>query len=335
MNLCPAIINGCWQLASGHNLSSSYSIDFINLYFQHLKSGLNTFDCADIYCGVEEQLGRFRKKGMEQGYEVFIHTKYVPNKQNLSHLSLRLVEDSILSSCKKLAMNSLDLVQFHWWDYEQGDYMQALEYLDILRNKGLIKKIGLTNFNAHHLKNILNSGIPIHSIQTQYSFLDKRIEKNIIEIAQKNKIKIFAYGMLAGGFFSTEWLNKKEPDINELKNRSLIKYLLVIQDSFGWDRFQSLLLTLLSISTRLECTLSELVILYFIKYKKIDAVILGVSLNFRGNPLEKLKQVSLNETERMQIESFFDYSLFSEDVYDLERTSQKHASIMKYNLNKN
>ena len=44
-------------------------------------------------------------------------------------------------------VNSLDLLQFHWWDYNNPYYMDALKYLSDLRGKGIIKHLGLTNFD--------------------------------------------------------------------------------------------------------------------------------------------------------------------------------------------
>lgn len=332
MNKSSAIINGCWQLAKGHTFSPT-NTHVTDLFFNYIEAGLTTFDCADIYCGVEEHLGQLRREASRQGIDITVHTKYVPNKDALADLTFQCVEKAIVSSCEKLATETLDLVQFHWWDYARGDYLQVLEWLTVLKDKGLIKEIGLTNFNGTHLRRILQHGISIYSIQTQYSFLDKRLEKEVFQLAQTNAIKIFCYGVLAGGFFSINWLNQPEPTFQTLKNRSLIKYLLIIQEYGGWNKFQALLRTLHKISEQVQCSISEVVVLYFIKYTKIDAVILGIRLTFERNPLNQLKLFSLTTEEKNDIQNYFDFVLAG-DIYDLERNSEKHASIMKYNLNK-
>ena len=70
----------------------------------------------------------------------------------------------------------MDLLQFHWWDYNNPYYIDALKYLSDLKNKGTIKYIGLTNFDTEHMQIILDSDIPIISNQVQYSIIDRRPE---------------------------------------------------------------------------------------------------------------------------------------------------------------
>lgn len=48
------IIRGCWQLASGHSQGNTD----IEPILDAIKCGFTTFDCADIYLGVEELLGK-------------------------------------------------------------------------------------------------------------------------------------------------------------------------------------------------------------------------------------------------------------------------------------
>ena len=140
----PRIINGCWQISSGHNLHQQTKMD--ELFLQYVKSGLNTFDCADIYTGVEDLLGNFKADAVKKGFPVNIHTKFVPDLDALANLSDELIEKTIRRSCNRLRSSALDLVQFHWWRYEVGDYLRALDKLMALKQQNVIKHIGLTEF---------------------------------------------------------------------------------------------------------------------------------------------------------------------------------------------
>ena len=54
------IIKGGWHLAGGHgNIDESDAIDDMRLF---VEAGITTFDCADIYTGVEELIGKFLRK---------------------------------------------------------------------------------------------------------------------------------------------------------------------------------------------------------------------------------------------------------------------------------
>ena len=48
-----------------------------------------------------------------------------------------------------MGMESLDMVQFHWWDYSDNKFLKAMEYLNELREEGIIKNLGLTNFDTN------------------------------------------------------------------------------------------------------------------------------------------------------------------------------------------
>ena len=54
------IINGCWQLSAEHCLQGHLDIrDALRAFHMLVDQGFTTFDCADIYTGVEEIIGRF------------------------------------------------------------------------------------------------------------------------------------------------------------------------------------------------------------------------------------------------------------------------------------
>ncbi|NIN67522.1 MAG: aldo/keto reductase, partial [Anaerolineae bacterium] len=83
-------------------------------------------------------------------------------------------EASIDGSLLRLGVDRLDLVQFHWWDYDVPGYLDAAGWLADLLTAGKIRALGVTNFDTYHLRELVGAGIPIVSNQTQYSLLDRR-----------------------------------------------------------------------------------------------------------------------------------------------------------------
>ena len=57
----------------------------------------------------------------------------------------------------------------------------------------------------------MNSGVPIVSVQTQYSLLDRRPERALSVFCAERAVNILAYGALAGGFLSDRWLGSEPP----------------------------------------------------------------------------------------------------------------------------
>ncbi|MEZ5823689.1 MAG: aldo/keto reductase [Geminicoccaceae bacterium] len=145
------IIKGGWQLAGGHGpVDRARAIADMRLFFD---AGMDTFDCADIYTGVEEMIGAFiddlhAGDGSEAASRVCVHTKCVPDEAMLGRLRRVDIEAIVDRSLARLRVERLDLVQFHWWNYDVDGYLDAWGYLQELRKVGKIRHLGITNFDA-------------------------------------------------------------------------------------------------------------------------------------------------------------------------------------------
>jgi aryl-alcohol dehydrogenase-like predicted oxidoreductase len=149
----------------------------------------------------------------------------------------------------------IDLLQFHWWDYNDASYLDALHHLSKLKNEGKIKYLGLTNFDTERVKIMIENDFHIISNQVQYSILDNRAEKLMVPFFEKHNIKILSYGTLLGGFFSEKYLDVDEPHRGNLTTASLQKYKNMIDVWGGWKLFQELLHVLKDISKNITAPL--------------------------------------------------------------------------------
>ena len=237
------VIRGNWQLAGGHGpVSEAAALDAMQAAFD---AGLTTFDCADIYTGVEALIGAFRarladQRGREAAGALKVHTKLVPDLDRLATISKSYVAGIVDQSLRRLRVERLDLVQFHWWDYAVPRPVEAMVWLDELRRAGKIRILGGTNFHPPHSRAILDAGVPLLSMQTQYSLIDARPENGLADACAARGVVLLAYGTVAGGFLGDRWLGAPEPT-GDLENRSLTKYKLIIDDFGGWSLFQNLL----------------------------------------------------------------------------------------------
>ena len=250
------VIRGGWQLASGHG--EVKSPDPIGDMIAFADAGITTFDCADIYTGVEELIGRFRVRyrdlrGHEALDQIKVHTKFVPDLDILPAITKADVVRIIDQSLRRLKLERLDLVQFHWWDYAASRWLETALWLDELRRAGKIHKVSATNFDTDRMVAMVEAGVPLTSMQVQYSLLDARPAKRMASAAARQGVSLLCYGTVAGGFLSDRWLGQREPTA-ALENRSLIKYKLIIDDLGGWDFFQSLLTNLGNIATGTRST---------------------------------------------------------------------------------
>ena len=329
------IIKGGWQLSQGHSQGNTH--DPMEDMFSFVEQGITTFDCADIYTGVEELIGKFlalRKQRLGNNNDIQILTKFVPDYDALSTLNKAYVEKIIDRSLKRLNQERLDMVQFSWWTYTIPGWVETAGWLNDLRKAGKINLISGTNFNTRAAKDILDAGIPLASLQIQYSLLDNRPEKLLASLCAKKDTYLLCYGTVAGGFFSERWLGAPEPS-PPFENRSLIKYKLMIDEFGGWDLFQMLLRTLKFIADKHEVQLTNVASRYVLDRPQVGGIIVGARSSAHLHENLKTFDFQLDEKDYSAIERVLGQRKGpSGDVFDIERIKEgPHGMIMKYNLN--
>ncbi len=331
------VLKGGWQLAGGHGEINRQTA--INDMFTFVENGITTFDCADIYTGVEEMIGiflqQYRKKyGQEKTEQIKVHTKFVPDLNVLPNINSKDVEAIIDRSLERLGLEQLHLVQFHWWDYDIPRYVETALVLKELQKKGKILHLAGTNFDVTHLHEIMNAGVNFLSLQVQYSVLDHRPEKKMVEFCRAYGIHLICYGTVAGGFLSRRYLGVPEPQ-HPLENRSLTKYKLIIDDLGGWEYFQLLLKTLDEIAKKHHTSIASIASRYVLERPQVAAVIMGARNTSHIDDTVKMFDFSFDNEDIKKLEDIFSQAKELEgDIYTLEREkSGRHAGIMKYNLN--
>ena len=300
------IVNGMWQVAGGHGyIDRELAIEDMIRYH---NEGFTSWDLADIYGPAEDFIGEFRQrlsklKGKQELDKVQALTKWVPQPRTITR---SLVNENIERSLRRMSVNSLDLLQFHWWDYNNPYYMDALKYLSDLQNKGIIKHVGLTNFDTERMQIMVDSGLHIISNQVQYSIIDRRPEVKMIPFCLKHKISLLAYGSICGGLISERYLGRtQEPSIADLDTLSLQKYKKMIDAWGGWKLFQELLSTLNKIAQKHNVSIANVATRYVLdKSAVVAAIIIGVRLglvNHRNNNLQVF-DLSLDKSDYDEIE---------------------------------
>lgn len=272
------IINGMWQVAGGHGYID-HELAIADMMRYH-EAGFTTWDLADIYGPAEDFIGQFRRKllaikGEEELDKIRALTKWVPQPGRITR---SIVNESIDRSLHRMGVGIVDLLQFHWWDYNNPYYMDALKYLSDLRDEGKIKHIGLTNFDTERLQIMIDSDLQIVSNQVQYSIIDRRPEVKMIPFCLENNISLLCYGSICGGLMSERYLGRMQPSTAELNTLSLQKYKKMIDAWGGWSLFQELLSTLKRIAQKHNVTITNVAARYILDKSAVAGVIIGVRL---------------------------------------------------------
>ncbi len=327
------IIKGGWHLAGGHGTIEAAAAQRDMAAF--VEAGITTFDCANIYTGVEQLIGDFRRNYPEHAKRLQIFTKFVPDLGDLPAVDRRYVETVIDRSLARLGVEQLDAVQFHWWDYSVPRYIETALELERLRRIGKIARVSVTNFDTLRLKEIVDAGVPVATHQLQYSLLDTRPGLQMVDYCQAHGIALLCYGTVAGGFLSERWLGQAEP-CEPLPNRSLVKYKLIIDDFGGWKCFQRLLGVLQGIAVKHQSDIASVATRAILDRRGVTAAIVGATSTEHLPAHTKIGTLVLTDEDRTLLAD----SLQAKtgplgDVYTLERDrTGRHGRIMKYELTK-
>jgi aryl-alcohol dehydrogenase-like predicted oxidoreductase len=314
LSIC-RILNGMWQVSGAHG-----AIDpgrAVAAMFAYHDAGFTTWDLADHYGPAEDFIGAFRRQfaarhGKERVPEIQAFTKWVPYPGPMAR---RIVEDAVGVSLRRMGTDRLDLLQFHWWDYGDARYLDALRHLADLRDEGRIRHLALTNFDTERLAAIAGHGIRIVSNQVQYSLVDRRPEARMAAWCRDNGVSLLTYGTLLGGLLSERWLGRPEPGRSELATASLRKYKQMIDTWGGWALFQELLGSLKQIADRHGAGIANVATRYVLDRPAVAGVIIGARLGIAEHIAENART--------------FDIALDADDLAALDPVLARSNDLMR------
>ena len=298
----PRMVVGLWQVADmergGRPLDLEVGADALADYAQ---AGFDAFDMADHYGSAEliagRLLGRFGE-GAPARPKVF--TKWVPGPGDMTPDAVRA---GVGERLDRLGVDCLDLLQFHWWQYEHPGYINAMVELERLQREGLIAHLGVTNFDTRHLRLLARHGLPVVTNQVSFSVLDQRAAAGMSAFCMEHDIRLLAYGTLCGGLLSERWMGRAAPAQGEVADWSKMKYLRFIEAAGGWEALQGLLSALDRVARRHGVSIPNVAARWVLDQPAVAAVIVGARLGEREHREDNLAafEFSLDEEDRERI----------------------------------
>lgn len=287
------ILNGMWQVSGAHGtIDPQAALESMLGYYD---DGFYTWDLADHYGPAEDLIGLYRQvlpqmRGEAALDKIQAFTKWVPRPGPMRR---EMVERAIDVSRERMKVERLDMLQFHWWDYDHPAYLDAMKHMADLQSAGKIRYLALTNFDTQHMATIVDSGVTLVSNQVQYSLIDQRPQVRMAAYCEANAIRLLAYGTLCGGLLTDRYLDQPEPNRAQLTTASLRKYKQMIDKWGGWALFQELLQAMRGIADKHSVSIANVALRWVLDQAAVAGVIAGVRLGISDNRADNARAFDL------------------------------------------
>jgi diketogulonate reductase-like aldo/keto reductase len=174
----PLLGLGVWQVRDGSPT--------VNAVRWALELGYRHIDTAQAY-GNEKGVGRGLRESGVPREQVYLTTKFLPNRSD----PVRELEGSL----KRLGVDQVDLYLVHW---PQGGPLRAWPGMERARERGLTRSIGVSNFSARQLDEVVSAGtVPPAVNQVEFSAVKHR--RGLLEATRKHGVVLESYSSLGTG----------------------------------------------------------------------------------------------------------------------------------------
>ena len=178
----PLLGLGVFQLKEGKHVENAVKTALIN--------GYRSIDTAYVYHN-EVGVGRGVKASGISRKEIFITTKVGLNQQGY-----RSTKEAFYQSLRYLQTDYLDLYLIHWPQGKRS--LETWRAMEELYNEGLIRAIGVSNHEIHHLQYLLSNSAVIPAVnQIEYHPLNS--QPKLVQYCQSKNIQVVAWSPLMQG----------------------------------------------------------------------------------------------------------------------------------------
>jgi aryl-alcohol dehydrogenase-like predicted oxidoreductase len=194
-----AIGGGGWEFGWGAQ-DDEESIAAIH---HALDLGVNWIDTAAAYgFGRSEEVVGRALEGLQDRPYVFTKCSLLEGPERRVVHSLK--RDSILqeaeNSLERLRIDAIDLYQIHW-PIPEADIEEGWAALAELKDQGLVRHIGVSNFNVEQLRRIQQIA-PVETLQPQYSLIERGAERELLPFAEREGIGVIVYSPMGSGILT-------------------------------------------------------------------------------------------------------------------------------------
>ncbi len=259
----PKVTLGCWAIGAGSEWGKSLEDSvYMATMEKALDLGVNFFDTAQVYgAGHSEILVGNVIKDIRD--KVVISTKALA-----PDLTEDKCEKTVMQSLKRLQTDYIDIMFLHW-PHPDIHIERNVEQLQKLKDKGMIRAIGLSNITLKHME-LASAVADLDVIQPCYNLFWRHPEKEIFPYCIKNNIGVITYTSIASGLLTGKF--NKDTKFDPDDNRS---YLLALFQPKIYEKAVDEVEKIKCISQKINKTVSQVVINWTMNRPGVTSAIVG------------------------------------------------------------
>jgi aryl-alcohol dehydrogenase-like predicted oxidoreductase len=104
------------------------------------------------------------------------------------------------ASLERLGIDAIDLYQIHW-PIPEADIEEGWAALAELKEQGLVRHIGVSNFDVEQLRRIAQIA-PVETLQPQYSLVERDVEDEVLSFCEREGIGVIVYSPMGSGLLT-------------------------------------------------------------------------------------------------------------------------------------
>jgi aryl-alcohol dehydrogenase-like predicted oxidoreductase len=290
-----AIGGGGWEFGWGPQ-DDEESIAAIH---HALEQGINWIDTAAAYgFGHSEQIVGRALEGVAERPYVFTKCSLLEGAGRTVVHSLK--RESLLreaeASLERLGIDVIDLYQIHW-PIPPEDIEEGWSALAELKQQGLVRHIGVSNFDVDQLRRIQQIA-PVETLQPQYSLIEREVEREILPFAEREGIGVIVYspmgsGLLTGGMTRERIETLADDDWRKHDERFNEPQL---------SRNLELVARLAAVADRHDTTPGAVAVAWTLRRPAVDGAIVGFRRPDQVDPILPAANLELTDHDIAEIE---------------------------------
>lgn len=264
-----------------------------------LELGINWIDTAAAYgFGHSEQIVGRAIAGMTARPHIFTKASLVegPGRRVVHNLKRDSILREVSGSLERLGVDAIDLYQIHWPTPEQ-DIEEGWSTLAELKEQGLVRHIGVSNFDAAQLERIRQIA-PVETLQPPYSLVDRDVARELLPYAVQHGIGVIVYSPMGSGLLTGGMTRQR---IEQLPEEDWRKHDARFHEP-QLSRHLALVGRLAGVAKRHGTTPGAVAVAWTLRNSAVDGAIVGFRRPDQVEPIIRAAGLELTAADVAQIE---------------------------------